>query len=409
MSIRSKLNMFSKGSIVNGVEVLIQNDGTYVFNFVKLKRVKSSVHTVNEQVGIINIQELNKCISQNEPIVLVVNGKGVINKIVACNDNDSVKILLNKVLPNANENEFSVQKIEINEENSFFSVIRTSVLNDLLSTFSTNKLNAITNCFLGPFTINNSLELIATRDYFTLLNYKFHINNYRIIDFELIDELSDESKLTIGDERIETKSLISFSAALSYFMQSEKGVINDSKLNSIISNSYEKRKFEFRGFSLLGAAFVVLLVNYFVFNNYWTKNNDLVAKLEFNNSSLQKVDTLKAELVQKKEFLEQNGMLENSRTSYYADCLADNLPSSITWTNLDIHPFKKKDVSNESNVLEFENNFIRVSGNCNESIDLNDWMKEIKEYKWVENVELLNYKQENAKENGFFVLEIKLK
>lgn len=409
MSILTKLNTLSNGSVVNGVEILIQNDGTYVFGWVKLKKEKSSIQTVNEQIGITDILELQKCISTKEPIVLVINGKGVINKKVACSENDSVQVLLNKVFPNANENEFSVQKTEINEANAFVSVIRTAVLNDLLDILESNKLNAIANCFIGPFVINKSIEILDIRDFFTLLNYKFQISNDRIIDLEVLSEFSNESKLTIGNEKNEPKSLIPFSAGLHFFTQSERGVLNNSKLNDIVSNFHEKRKFHFRGVLLLASSFLILLVNYFVFNNYWTKNNDLITKLEFNNSSLRKVDTLRKELGQKREFLEQNGMLENSMTSYFADCLADNLPSSITWTNLDIHPFKKKDPSNQSNVLEFENNLIRVSGNCNESIDLNDWMKKIKQFEWVGNVELLNYKQENAKENGFFVLEITLK
>jgi hypothetical protein len=70
---------------------------------------------------------------------------------------------------------------------------------------------------------------------------------------------------------------------------------------------------------------------------------------------------------------------------------------------------KKKQANEEDDGLFFEKQSIMISGNCQRSTALNDWMKEVKKAKWVSDVVLINYKQDNAADDGGFLLEIKLK
>jgi Tfp pilus assembly protein PilN len=139
------------------------------------------------------------------------------------------------------------------------------------------------------------------------------------------------------------------------------------------------------------------------------KGNALSSELLMNQSAINRYDTLKKEYSRKKDFLEANGLLESSQTSFYADRLASELPSSIQWNDLLIHPIRKKDQSDESNSLFFENKLIRISGKCARNTELNEWMKKTKKKDWISNVTLLDYKQENATDAGKFIIEIRLK
>nr|MBA3971457.1 PilN domain-containing protein [Bacteroidota bacterium] len=73
------------------------------------------------------------------------------------------------------------------------------------------------------------------------------------------------------------------------------------------------------------------------------------------------------------------------------------------------HPVKKKEANDVSEAFSFESKTIRISGKCDRNTELNDWMKKIRKNEWVAEVRLLNYKQDNAKEDGVFFLELKLK
>ncbi len=344
--------------------------------------------------------------------MLLINGKGVIHRKVHVNENDNPAALLNKVFPNVSLNEFTIQKTTISATEAFVSVIRTKILSEITEELVKNKLTAISGCFLGPFVINELLPLINTNainnEQLTIGNYQLQIREQQITDVTAI-ESNDHQPVVVGDDNVSQQLLFAFAGALSYFTGNHQGISNSESIAQLKEEFSQKEKFEFRGKVLLTATFLVLLINYFVFDNYWGKSNQMNSQLALTESALKRYETLKVEYAQKKDFLEQNGLLENSRTSYYADQLASNLPATIQWKSLNIHPLKKKKASEETNVLFFENKLITISGSCERSTELNDWMKEIKKKDWISDVTMVNYQQDNAKEDGEFLIEVKLK
>lgn len=411
MSIKSGFDNLMKSASVNGVELAIQSDGKYLFHLVNLKKEKSTIVIEQQVVGVNTITDLKEKIDVKIPLIISITGKGIINKKTDAAPIDSNKILLNKILPNANEAEFCIQKTLIDDKTIFVSVIRNSLLDEILNEFKTIGIDSIQECYLGPFAINNCLPIIDEKiNNIQLKNYKLGVKNGLIQDLNQDDTFTAENVITIGDDTIQLEQLISFATAFSHFRNSlNSGIVNSTLLEELKSDFKEKRKFVSRTWGMLLSFFFILLINYFVFNNYWTKNNEISSRLEINKSSLNRLDTLKNELQQKKVFMQQNGLMENSLTSFYADKLAESLPNSISWTSLEIHPVKKKEANAENDLVQFENKIIRISGNCQYSLDLNDWMKHLKNFLWIDKLELLNYKQENANDKGAFLLEIQLK
>lgn len=401
-----------KSKTATGVEIILLPDGGYEINAVILKREKSEVVTKTRSSGIKDISSLFQIIDAKSPIVLVINGKGIIHRKIAVAENDSLSAVLNKVLPNANLNEFYIQKQKVSVSQIYVSVVRTAVLNDVLEALKENKITNVAHCYLGPFVLNNVLSLIdknnIANEFLTIGNHKLLIREDRIHEVQPIDE-SENKAIKIGDELIEEKLAISFAAALSYFTGAEEGIINSEKIDSIKDDFKQKQKFQLFGWSLLVASFTILIVNYFIFNHYWEKSNEMNSKLVMNQSALKRYESLKAEYSQKKIFLEQNGLLETSRTSYFADQLAASIPLSIQLLDLDIHPLKKKELNDLTNAFYFDNKIIKISGKCDRNTELNDWMKKLETNNWIEKVKLLDYKQANAKDDGVFFIEIKLK
>jgi Tfp pilus assembly protein PilN len=395
-----------------GLEIIILPDGSYELNLVVLKKQKSSLVTEKQSEGLSAFKEAAALIGSEIPIIIIINGKGVIHRKVDVHENDSSTMLLNKILPNASANEFVIQKTVLNSTQAFISVIRLNSLTEILNQLITNKMTSIAGCSLGPFAINDLLPLISTdainNENIVIGNYQLQVREQQITEINTAT-LSDNKNIVVGNESIPEKSLIAFATALSYFTGNDNGILNSIQVNNLKEEFYQKQKFEVRGWAVLAVTFLILMINYFVFNNYWSKNNAMNAQLTLTQSALQRYEKLKTEFAQKKEFLEQNGLLDHSRTSYYADQLAGNLPASIQWTGLNIHPLKKKKASDETETLFFENKLISISGNCQRSTDLNDWMKEIKKQTWVKDVTLVDYKQENAKEDGVFLMEISSK
>ena len=407
------LEHITKSKTAAGVEIFILPDSSFEISVTVLKKEKSSLLTVIQKSGIKNIEEAAAAMDGKLPLILVLNGKGIIHKKVSISEQDTPATLLNKVLPNANLQDFCVQQTTLSASEAFVSVIRASVLNDVANELNACGLKAIVSCFLGPFTVNNLLGIIdqsgIDNEMLSTGRLQLQIREQQITEVQAAGESAMTVPVKVGDDKIPAQELIAFAAAMSYFVSGSEGILNSGTIGLLKEEYTQQRKFEFRGWGFLISVFILLLINYFVFNNYWTKSNGMNATLSMNQSAVQRCEQLKKEYADKKEFLEQNGLLENSRTSYYADRLAESLPASIQLTEMNIHPLKKKAADDESDNLFFENKRIAISGKCQRSTELNDWIKELKQKNWIADVVLMNYNQDNKTEAGLFLIDIKLK
>jgi len=404
-------NIFKSKSAI-GIEYVFMADGLFEINFLVIKKKKSIVVIEKCKSGITNFDELFGLLDVHLPIVLIFNGKGIIHRKVNCSEDDTLLNLISKVLPNADVKNFYLQSHQLSASLSYLSVVRKSLVDDILDKLKTKNNNAIISCFLGPFVVENSLPLIEKmmpfENSFCFNNYLLQIQENKIIDIRPMQD-SNDSILQVGNEKIASKYLISFSGALSYFLSEESGLMNCEKIDALRTEYFQKEKFKQRSMFLLIFSFLILVVNYLVFNNYWTKSNLLSDQLSANSAMLYRSESLKKEFEQKKQFLEKNGLLDKSKTSYYADMLAIDLPNSILWTDLNIHPLKKKQNNDTSDGYFFEKKIILLSGKSQRSLDLNEWIKLIKKKKWIEDVVLLNYNQENLSDAGMFLIQIKLR
>jgi hypothetical protein len=398
-----------KGNSASGVEIVLLPDGKQEINLLTLKREKSLLHVEFKALNVVDFSALANLLDKKSPVVIVINGKGIIHKKIALAENESFTSMLNKVLPNANVNDFYFQKYDLGANQTYVSIVRASLLDELLDDLKKNDIVNIEECYLGPFVCNNIISLRECSalkiDYLEIPNYKLLIRDNSIQEIVPAETIANTIKL--GDQVIEVKSTISFAAAFSHFHSSIKGVDNSEALDSLKNEFIQKQKFQLRAWILLISTLLTLMINYFVFTHYWETNNKIQTDLISYQSALEKYDKFKSEYDQKKTFLEQNGLLQNSRTSFYADQIAASLPSSMRLTLMNIHPLKKKDPSDPTAAsFSFENKTIKVLGKCNRNTELNNWLKKLKTKNWVSDVILISYKQEEAREEGLFILEI---
>lgn len=401
-----------KSNSVAGLEIILLPDGSYELYLVILKKQKNTLVTENQAEQLHSFAEAKKLIDPKTPVVLIINGKGVIHRKVRRTENDTNASLLSKCLPNAVTTDFALQQLPLNADEVFVSIIRTDILKDILQQLIKHQLTSISSCFLGPFVLTNVLPLlekeVISHSYVYVHQFRLQFYEQQIISLEVAAEPSMK-QYRIGNEQLSARLLTAFAGAVSYFTQNENNISNTELLDELKKEFKQKQKFELRGWAALIITFLILIVNYLFFNYYWTKNKEMNAELELTQVALQRYTKLKSDYDQKRLFLEQNGLLENSRTSYYADQLAKALPASIQFTGLNIHPQKKKKVGEEDNGFFFETKIILISGNCKRNTELNEWMKQMKKQNWVENFTLLNYRQDNANEDGVFLIEVKLK
>ncbi|MCW3071748.1 MAG: hypothetical protein JWO44_1638 [Bacteroidetes bacterium] len=402
------LKIFGHPSCVTGIEVILQGNDAWTYNVVMLRKSGNKITIGKQQEEIKSTEALKAFIDKKAPLILSLTGKGIIHKkIVGAGEDASIDSLLSKALPGATTKEFCIQLAQASSGEAFISVVRTSILENVLADLSKNGINAISECYLGPFAINNTIEQFGFNDQLLISGQSISIENNVIKTIVPSAEVSLPG-LQIGNEHLSPGLIIAFSSAFSCFSPAQKGIENSETLNGLKEEFRAKRKFERTGVTSLVILFLLLLVNYFVFSSYRAKNNELKAAYTLNESAIEQYDTLRKELAFKKKFLEDNGLLKHSKTSFYADELAKDLPAAICWSALRINPLKTIKNS-EENVFAFENHMIDINGKCDQSAELNQWMKQVQHYPWVKDVLLINYTQSQKNEPGVFLLRLIIK
>lgn len=391
---------FLNDSEIAGVEVIIKNDNSKEFNLIILKKHKLNLSIEKTHNSILSTEELIKYLPSKIAVCIILNGKGIlVKKVEAVNDEDEISIL-NKLLPNAILNDFYIQRSDVRDNQQFVAVARKEIIDKVLDDLKYINMHVV-DLTIGPISFGSIIPLFKPLPGEVWLpHYKILTNSSQINEYVPFTDNDHTIVYQIGDEKITNQSILAFAGAFQYM------VIRDCSPTSYmdkIRQSYKEHRYynalKVSRWGILIILFSILLINWLVFEFYNQKYDKLSTKVSGYNTLLNNYNNMNAELEQKQALLEESGMLNSSRISYYADRLVVNLPEGIKLTEMNINPHVgKKTLMDET---EFINKSILISGTTTRSTELNDWIKVIKQYEWIEEVKNFNYaKNQNSNNNN---------
>ena len=380
-----------KAKKVAGVEVLLSASGES-YNVVVLEKKNDKVQIVSAELGL-DVEQFKQKIEKNIPLFLSIDGKGVLHKKVSFTESENKAQLLGKVLPGADEQQFYVQSA-----GEFVSVLRKDALDVVVNEF-TKSGYCMVGAALGPFALNSILSLVESKVVYTSL-YQLQIKEAKIDAIEKSE--SAALKVTIADEQLNVSAVVAFASALNYFVNADS-FFEAEIVQTSADDFKEKRKFVVGGVSVLVFFFVLLFVNYLVYDYLKTSNNELEAQCKMQEEDFHKSEILKKELDEKLALKEKLGVNGSTRISYYLDAIAASVPAPIQLTELALNPVSKK-IKNDKEI-EYEVNEIVIAGRCKKSIYYNDWKKDLSKLEWVKNISVVNYVDADD-EVGEFILKI---
>jgi Tfp pilus assembly protein PilN len=227
-------------------------------------------------------------------------------------------------------------------------------------------------------------------------------------EYKFSEETYSNDMFLIDKEPFEQVYLPAYAAAFQ-LLYSDASVLEVS--DEIFVN--EKTEFKYKlifkklSLSLLGIVLLVLIINVFLFHNYFEENQQLAIEESHFNGQISKVDSLEKAIKEKEKFLSE-GWSNRSRISYHLDKIAASLPYSMRLNVLSVSPFDEKMYKSEKKI-EFSLNVVNIVGLCQKSTDLNPWMKDLKSMEFVKDVKIQNYSFDNKAKEGKFNLEIYIK
>jgi hypothetical protein len=361
------------------------------FSVLNARKRRNNISIVSSLVNQKELKRDEVYIPQNVPVVLHLDGYGVLIKDEALSNGD---------IPSENQEFFIKKYIKPDGKGFYYSIIRMDLLKHILD-FCTSESFPITGLTFGPFQTPLIAPYLESRDEIKSGKWKVLLTKGNILSMEAAG-IEPTVQYDIGGDSVSSELLPLYGSLVSFF----SGGRENYHLIARKRDEYVYgRLIKYVSMGTIIILFVLLLVNYFVWENLRNKNSKLLFEIAQNEQLLSKLAEVKKEVGKKENLvLQYLGTTGKTHFSWFADRLASILPVGIRLTLLEIQPVNKK--PKPGSVITYNIGKIIVEGEIRELSEIGEWVKATGSEKWIKNVELISYIKDNNPGMGHFKLLI---
>ncbi|ODS83139.1 MAG: hypothetical protein ABS44_17710 [Chryseobacterium sp. SCN 40-13] len=363
-----------------------------VFNLLVVKRKGNKIDIVATETYD-SFDGLEKKIDAKLPVIIVVDGKGVLNKKIDFNNEADVNWQKNV---DYNAIYFTAYKTGTS---NYISFCRKNAVEEVLQKFINHKLQVI-DVYVGAF-----LTVLLQ----PAINEKKILSGDLMLEFEDAEfvgftkqfaEIPMKLKYKINEDQISSDFVPLYGVLVHFFLRQKEVTKTESDALNIEEIIYKK------AFTLFGAVMLVgfllsLLVSYFLIQYYGTKNAELNLQNVYSNQSYQLVLDLEKQKENKQNILRDSVFSSSRFLSFYSYELIKIIPGDILLNELNIVPVVKEIKSNEK--VLFDPGTILLKGETYNETSFNNWMSSLKNVKWIKKFEITTLKKDKKNKSQFEV------
>lgn len=392
--------MLASGNKSYGIEAVLLNDGNTLYRICELEKANDSIK-INWVKEVTLTDDIKPLIKKDFPVSIVASGKGILFKSITDIKNPTIQ----QFFPGINISDF-YSTIVPYRNTSLGYLIRKRSLDEVIEKLFSLGLNIISVSFGTGVVVHafNAIEESVSISKFTIHNTEFVFGTLEntLIDSESVAEIN------IGDEKLPTAFILSYSAALSYYLGYEDSSVANTK---ITENSRQfKTNTLITRYSLIFLSVVLGLILLSTGANYYYSQqlNDLSRTVPaYSNNEMR--DSLIGQINSKKKFLVEGDWLTSSQSSYYADRIAASIPQGIKLVALNVFPKANILAESDEDVLNFNNDELVIKGISRDELVLKNWIENIRSNTWIKSISVNNYQWNSKTNEGEFEVKVGMK
>lgn len=386
------LSKFIKLNDLNVVGV-IKKDDSEIYNLLTIQKKANKITIVSQQT-FDTFEKLISISDHKKPLLVVIEGKGV----------------LNKEIDYTNEMDVNWQKnIDLNTiyhtnvkglKSNFISFCRKNIVDETIMKFQKKGFQVL-DVYVGSF-LSALLNTILKKEKLVSTDLLLEFEKEKLVRFTKQDTITKIETYKVGDDTISNTFLPLYGVVIHFFVQPKEV----SKTINITLNSDEliyKKAFQFFGITMLIGFLTTLLISYFMTQYYVSKNDELNLQTVYSNQSYQFILDLEKQKEKKLGVLKESGFLSSKFLSYYGYEIIKTIPTAISLNELNIIPIKKEYKENKK--IFFENKIVLVKGETFEESSFNEWLEDLKKMNWVQRFEIISLRKDK---NNKSIFEIKI-
>lgn len=389
---------------IAGLEIFVHNDGVVDLHLVILKKKKEELIFSKKVAFVPDFETLKTHLPKDIPVVIVLNGKGILHKKLETLPAD-IEQIPQAILPNATAADFSFQVLPQATSN-WVSLMRKAEVEKWVQSVQQLDFQVVGLAFGGfssqvfyPMIENASNPLNTGYFNFTLSN-----DQTEILQLSK-NPTNHPTNIFIGEEVFSNILLTAGGAAFQHLLQQPSTIYQNEVVETAATNFRYTYGFKKLGWTLLIATFGLLLVNFLAFSWLHNQTQQQQNQLVYHQTQLNQLDTLQRQLQEKQSFFKDNKLLQSSKVSFYSDEIGNSLPSGIQLTTFQIFPDQANQQQKREKLFLFDKTKLIIKGNSRRSTILNEWIKTLKSLDWIKSVKVLPY-AETKGGVGEFELEL---
>lgn len=398
MILKDWVRHIMEGNVYQGLEIF-EKDNLISYSFLRVTQ-KNGELLISVENTFEKVDELAKLITKKAPLLLAVNTSKVLKKQVDTDTKGNTESWVSQAFPNLELDNFYYQILD----SLLFKMVAISKkehIDQLLKTLEEHHIEP-TSVSLG---ITNLENIIPYLKGFPILgsNFELRKENNHELQFKATDSF-EKVPVEINGLVLSNTSLLPFSNILGYLGKDHKES-NLILINGQSENRFKNNRFFDFGLKIgLGSILALLLLNFLAFSHYRKKTQamETVSSLEQQSITL---NTIRKRVSEKESRLKMLLSSSNSRTTFYLDRIAHEIPNNIQLDEMAYQPLIRP--ISEKKSIEVLKNSILISGKTNNKVAFSQWTDLIEHKNWVGKVEILGYEYV-SKISDKFTLKIQL-
>jgi hypothetical protein len=400
------LEQYYRINEATGVSINIDSGGNAAVNACSVIIQNNQLNFGKKVTDIPMVDALAKHFPAKSLIALNLSGKGILQKQIEKTEVISQNNF-NTILPNASIEDFYIQNF-VSGSQSFVSIIRKAEADKWI-----NQLKELgfvpLMVSLGPFPVQNIIAQLNVYGNEIIFNGHTVIRNeqQQWISVNYNESVLSPFPFKVELENIHEKLIIAYAAAFQIVLAGKIEPVHAEVplLEATFRKLVEEKKLKVQGFLILSVFFILLLVNFFLFSWLNSANAKLTEQVSRSAQSTDDVQKINEQVQQKEALLKVLGWEADINKSALIDQAASLLPGDITWKEAEVDPIDLSGSRSQKSIVFF-NRKMRIVGNSEKIIPVNEWIARIKTRAWVKNAQLESYTYNSELNTGQFIITI---
>ena len=387
----------------NGAEINLKSDGSCSIRVVKLSLSKKLIQIESKKEYSGSLAEVLKN-DFSGPLALTITGKGLLIKKTTRLEQVTEQGLQH-LFPQMKLSEFYVQHFPTGAY-SFIAIMRKEIVDSVISAFKLKSVDILL-LSLGPFVVDQVIPQINS--YGEQLKFDGHHITFdgdkNWLEYSFALDAKSGFPLKIDMEHMPENYLLAYAAAFQLILHEQLNLIEvlSTEIKQNLIDYSAKLKFKKHGMLILMFFFILLMLNFLVFNYYNSDNQELMSKAGQKSYDFENRQKLEEDVKIKESMVKRLGWNKGYSYAYLCDQIGQTLPKEIKLEEMQVNSLSGTG-SGLLKVPQLDNGSMRIKGETSSIYAVNNWIYTLKEKQWVKEVKLEKYMTDDQKGAQVFTL-----